>query len=80
MTKGQAWILIVLVGVIVFIWMINNKHETDRKVNQALACYKPCNDTYYREAGVTKTIEQAISESSACINQCNIQNGLGNSR
>ena len=75
MNKTQAWILIVFVGILITLWLIRNGNESNALVNKVVGCYQVCDAEYDQVAGKSESISQALSESDACKNQCNTENG-----
>jgi acyl-CoA synthetase (AMP-forming)/AMP-acid ligase II len=76
MTKTQGWVIIILLFLIIGMFMVRNQNEFDEQNNKLSACYEKCSKTYYEVADKTKTIEQAISESNICHDECNTEQGL----
>lgn len=70
MTKVQAWVLIVLVGAGIVLLMIRNQNDSQKAVNNSVACQNVCYDSYTKspqDANATDTLHK-------CVNQCNLSN------
>lgn len=71
MTKGQAWVLIIGVFILIALFMIRNGNEAQSAVNKMVACDDICYNSFKDQSSKSYTNESILSE---CLNQCKLNN------
>lgn len=73
MTKGQSWLLIIGVFILIALFMIHNSNESQSAVNRAVADDTICYDNYKKSYYV---LEKSILEKNLqdCLEQSRLRN------
>lgn len=70
MTKGQAWILIALVVIAIFLYMGWNYNNNQSQAARVSACHAVCIDQFDAQ---TPSAPETLTQEQACFSACNAQ-------